>query len=471
MFKAICVFQLILGIFSLIEGVINTVVVAYSDMFAAYVSSAERLVYIVLAISGFASSILLMISWKFGLNILKNKHKRAEVGQVLCIVLIGLAFIDIIISLLMEYRVLAESVMFVVVLCSSIFYYIYLRQIIKGRFWSEIKNNSEKVFNETLGGRITEESGVFMKANSIRPEGDIEYTVIEGVLKEKKIGSESQTSAVIVSKNTDMVDDGITLLKDYYDNTYTNAIDEEENRILGTIVIPQKGDVLNKENKIGFCLSSSKLIILDDSNVSNTVMEKIQSRSKLIDSNPLRIFIAFIESLISEDIMFMSRYDVMFNLLENGMEKEVNEIPKNFSSFVGTSKKELKTFMTYYKALDFLVSELDGTEILGDECDKKLQHLAYKIQNLYSEASNLREDAQQIQDIYQSTIDVRQNKVMSLLTIVTTIFTPLTIITGWYGMNVRMPEVGWKYSYLFIILIAIGIILVEISIFKKKKWF
>ena len=46
-----------------------------------------------------------------------------------------------------------------------------------------------------------------------------------------------------------------------------------------------------------------------------------------------------------------------------------------------------------------------------------------------------------------------------------------TSIAGWYGMNVHMPEVGWPYSYPVIILASIIVTIIEILIFKKKKWF
>ena len=69
-----------------------------------------------------------------------------------------------------------------------------------------------------------------------------------------------------------------------------------------------------------------------------------------------------------------------------------------------------------------------------------------------------------------SQIEVQQNRVMSILTVVTTIFLPLTLIAGWYGMNFPgMPEFGWKYGYPTVIFISILIIILEILYFKKKK--
>ena len=76
----------------------------------------------------------------------------------------------------------------------------------------------------------------------------------------------------------------------------------------------------------------------------------------------------------------------------------------------------------------------------------------------------------QIRELYQSQIDIQQNKVMSILTVVTTIFLPLTLIAGWYGMNFpNMPEFQWKYAYPVVIAVSVFIILLEIFFFKKKK--
>ena len=61
---------------------------------------------------------------------------------------------------------------------------------------------------------------------------------------------------------------------------------------------------------------------------------------------------------------------------------------------------------------------------------------------------------------------------MQFLTVVTTIFMPLTLITGWYGMNfVNMPELYYKGSYFIIIGVVLLIVIIEILYFKHKNWF
>ena len=78
----------------------------------------------------------------------------------------------------------------------------------------------------------------------------------------------------------------------------------------------------------------------------------------------------------------------------------------------------------------------------------------------------------QLRELYQSMQDARQNKIMGILTIVTTFFLPLTLITGWYGMNFAyMPELKWRYGYLSVIIVSLIIAIGEIIYFKKKNSF
>jgi magnesium transporter len=74
-------------------------------------------------------------------------------------------------------------------------------------------------------------------------------------------------------------------------------------------------------------------------------------------------------------------------------------------------------------------------------------------------------------DIYLSSVSNRLNAVMKVLTIIATIFIPLTFIVGVYGMNFRyMPELEWRYGYplIWFIMIAIGVTM--LIFFKKRNW-
>jgi magnesium transporter len=74
-------------------------------------------------------------------------------------------------------------------------------------------------------------------------------------------------------------------------------------------------------------------------------------------------------------------------------------------------------------------------------------------------------------DIYLSSISNRMNAVMKVLTIIATIFMPLTFIAGIYGMNFKyMPELEWQWGYPAIWLVVLCIGISMLIYFKKKKW-
>jgi magnesium transporter len=75
-------------------------------------------------------------------------------------------------------------------------------------------------------------------------------------------------------------------------------------------------------------------------------------------------------------------------------------------------------------------------------------------------------------DTYLSSISNRMNEVMKVLTIIATIFIPLTFIAGIYGMNFEfMPELKWRWAYFGVWGVILVIALVMVAYFKRKKWF
>lgn len=74
-------------------------------------------------------------------------------------------------------------------------------------------------------------------------------------------------------------------------------------------------------------------------------------------------------------------------------------------------------------------------------------------------------------DIYLSSISMKLNEVMKVLTIISTIFIPLTFIVGIYGMNFRyMPEIGWRFGYPMVMLVVAAVAAAMILYFRRKKW-
>jgi magnesium transporter len=73
-------------------------------------------------------------------------------------------------------------------------------------------------------------------------------------------------------------------------------------------------------------------------------------------------------------------------------------------------------------------------------------------------------------DIYSTSISNKTNDVMKTLTIIATIFIPLTFIVGIYGMNFQIPELKWSYGYYAIMIFMLLVALSLLYYFRKKKW-
>ncbi|MBU5612107.1 magnesium/cobalt transporter CorA [Geomonas azotofigens] len=83
----------------------------------------------------------------------------------------------------------------------------------------------------------------------------------------------------------------------------------------------------------------------------------------------------------------------------------------------------------------------------------------------------LREMLSSMLDIYLSSVSNRLNEVMKVLTIIATIFMPLSFVVGWYGMNFKhMPELDWTYGYLAVFVLCLTIAAVMLVYFKRKRW-
>lgn len=127
----------------------------------------------------------------------------------------------------------------------------------------------------------------------------------------------------------------------------------------------------------------------------------------------------------------------------------------------------------YYHQLAFMFEELceDDTEAIGEEYMKYFEILKNRCVNLESSIENMWDYIIQIRSTYQAQVDIEQNHLMKVFTMVTSIFLPLTLVAGWYGMNLKMPEFEWEYGYPIMIGVCAIIIVVWYIVFKKKKWF
>ena len=115
--------------------------------------------------------------------------------------------------------------------------------------------------------------------------------------------------------------------------------------------------------------------------------------------------------------------------------------------------------------------------MLANEADlfaaKQLHHFRAardKIARLSANAQLLRESLVQVREAYMAALDYNANRIMKLFTVVTTVFLPLTLIVGWYGMNFKyMPELESRFGYPAVIVLSILVVVLSLLFFQKKR--
>ncbi len=133
---------------------------------------------------------------------------------------------------------------------------------------------------------------------------------------------------------------------------------------------------------------------------------------------------------------------------------------------------DLLELRTHYEQLIDLGQELQENEnhFFAPDNLRYFKLITNRLERYRDQVVSLREYSMQVRDLYQTQIDVRQNKTMAVLTIITTIFFPLSIVTGWYGMNfAHMPELSYKWAYPAVAGVCLLIVITELVIFKIKK--
>ena len=246
----------------------------------------------------------------------------------------------------------------------------------------------------------------------------------------------------------------------------TKAIFDHDS-IRGTFLVP---DTDNTEHFFGFFLDKQRVVFIDDGNFVSSILKSMSRKKSSFSTSTFRFLYDFMDDLTEDDIDFFTKLETELDAMENELSRKVQISSVRLAEI----RSIIRKYMICYEQLENVLSEMIENE--NDLFDQELiQYLMFyldRVKRLYDFASNIREYSQEIRDLRKDMIDMRQNDVNTAIAVVTTIFLPLNLIAGWYGMNFRnMPELQWHYSYYVIIAISLTIVIVMLIYFKKKKWF
>ena len=242
--------------------------------------------------------------------------------------------------------------------------------------------------------------------------------------------------------------------------------------MVGTFVIPDKCDLTDDKEEVCFAFYMDKkhLIFVDDTNFVNEAIHDMGQLQSMHRTQTAHFLFEFMEHLIKDDVPFLQAYEKRMAKLEESL---IDEQDENTPRVILTIRKELLKLSAYYEQLIDMSNILkeNHNHLLNQEDCALFMLFSDRVDRLADDTKNLRELALQILEMYQTQIDAKQNKVMQFLTVVTTVFTPLAFLSGWYGMNfVNMPELQNRYGYFILVGVCVAIVGACFWYFKKKKW-
>jgi len=225
--------------------------------------------------------------------------------------------------------------------------------------------------------------------------------------------------------------------------------------------------------QVSFILGSHYLISFQEAegDVFNFVRERIRKgRGRIRKSGPDYLAYALIDAVVDHYFFILEKVGEKIEQIEEKVQSDpAMEILQNIHDL----KREIIYFRKQVWPVREVLSALHKTEsdlvqdankvFISDVYDHTIQ--------VIDTIESFRDIISGMMDLYLSTVSNRMNEVMKVLTIMATIFIPLTFVAGIYGMNFKfMPELEWKWSYPVLWVLLVIIFFGMIYNFKRKKW-
>ncbi len=254
------------------------------------------------------------------------------------------------------------------------------------------------------------------------------------------------------------------------DDIHNTKAEVNYDSLTGTFSVPSRSNISGDDYQYAFALDEKGIVFIDSTGVVEKMVKKIARTKKWKVPCLERFIYDFLELIVNRDLSILEKFEKELNAIEDDMMDSSTETGLARVNEIRSNLRELR--IHYEQLIDF-GQELQENEnnFFKPENTRYFRLFTDRVTRLHDTATSLRDFTMQLRDMYHTQIDVKQNRIMTLLTVVTTIFMPLTLIVGWYGMNFRyMPELETRWGYPVVIIASLLIIIGGLWFFKKKKW-
>ncbi len=226
-------------------------------------------------------------------------------------------------------------------------------------------------------------------------------------------------------------------------------------------------DTQNRDERISILCGKNDIIFLLK---NSRCLKIVNSLNK--EETTFHVLSEFFDELTAKDIDIIERLEFDINEFEDGLITAKKPI-KKASTRIVLLRRSLLKMKRYYEQLADVMDVLTENEngAIPETLLNRFLSLSRRTEHLSESVGHLCEYVTQVREAYQAQVDIEQNQIMKIFTVLTAVFFPLTLIVGWYGMNFSMPEYGWRFGYLYVVILSVAVCAVSFYIFKKRKWF
>ena len=296
---------------------------------------------------------------------------------------------------------------------------------------------------------------------------------LEQINREEISATDKQYVAVLSSdewkQDRDSFEMGIDIDSDLSE-IFTTKAEVNYDSLTGSFSIPDRKDLSKEDSKFALALDEKGIVFIDDSGKALELIENIRRAKKWKFPSLERFIYDFLDQIVIDDLRLMEKYERELESMEKTIMEEEDDFP---SVRLNDIRSDIRDLRIHYEQLMDMGQEFEENEnnFFKQENLRYFRLFLNRMARLHDSSTSLRDYTMQLRDQYKAHLDIKQNRIMTILTVVTTIFMPLTLIVGWYGMNFRyMPELEWRWGYPVIIAVSLLVALGCLLFFKKKKW-
>lgn len=235
-----------------------------------------------------------------------------------------------------------------------------------------------------------------------------------------------------------------------------------------TVYLPDFDDLTRDPFRIECYLDAQSLLLVGSNPLVDLLKEDLEAGGK--DEKPVDAMTALFNRLLEDERGLLDRLEDEIEQLEDlALTKKVED---HTDELVGL-RKELLVLKRYYEGLYDLFSEMEegGNHDFSRDQLKVFRAQKNKANRLLNRVMDLRDQLTQVREAFQNQLDISLNDTMRFFTVITAIFLPLTLLVGWYGMNLSMPELESSLTYPIIIGVSLVFIFISLAYCRKKGWF